>query len=539
VASSLDPEAVYRAIVGQARELTGATKVLLRRFDPMTDELRAVAGTGFSEAVFNTRVRLGEGMLGRAAQTGEPYISRDEDRDLFLRRVIDAEGISSFVHLPLALGGRLFGVLSAAHDAPGHFGADELRALQGLGLGAAGAIANALDFQRERRLAAALTRGFVPEPPAALTGCDVGLVYEPSEHDVGGGDLFGVWRLRGGALALLLGDVSGKGLEVAAMSAMVRFFIEARAFDTDSPAEVLAQANRILRGRLPAAGFATAFLAVVDRGRMRYCNAGHPPPKLLRAGGGEEDLSGGGLPLGVDPGGGYIERELDFAPGDTLFAATDGLLESRRERSFFGDARLPALLAEHGRTLAPQALAELAQREAERWAARSHDDVAVLVVRRTLPAGLQREPAHGPAAQALFGEYMEFVRDRLGPGFEPLEAIFATEGAFDEAGAAFLVLYDGERPIGCGGVRMLSSDVAEIKRMFVTGAARRHGHGRRLLRELERLAAAAGARRVRLLTTEALREALELYATAGYREVEAFTRDGRRDAWWEKRLKVG
>src|SRR5262249_47743177 len=74
---------------------------------------------------------------------------------------------------------------------------------------------------------------------------------------------------------------------------------------------------------------------------------------------------------------------------------------------------------------------------------------------------------------------------------------------------------------------------------FVTAGERRHGHGRRLLSELERLAAGAGARRVRLLTTEALREALELYTAAGYREVEAFVRDGRRDAWLEKPLKGG
>jgi GAF domain-containing protein/N-acetylglutamate synthase-like GNAT family acetyltransferase len=539
VASSLEPDAVYRAIVEQAGALTGAHKVLLRRFDPTTEELRVVANAGFSDEVASTRVRLGEGMIGRAAQTGEPYVSREEDRDLFLRRVIETERIGSFVHVPLALGGRLFGVLTAAHESPGHFGSDELRRLTALALGAAGAIANALDFQRERRLAAALTRGFVPEPPAALTGCEVGLVYEPSGHDVGGGDLFGVWRLRGGALALLLGDVSGKGVEVAAMSAMVRFFIEARAFDTDSPAEVLTQANRILRGRLPAAGFATAFLAVVDGGRMRYSNAGHPPPRLLRADGGEEELGGGGLPLGVDPESCFIERELEFAPGDTLFAATDGLLEARRERSFFGDARLPDLLAEHGRTLAPQALAELAQVESERWAAGSHDDVAVLVVRRTLSAGVQRESAASPSARALFDEYMEFVRERLGPEFEPHEAIFATEGAFEEAGSAFLVLYDGERAIGCGGVRLLAPGVAEIKRMFVSAPERRHGHGRRLLRELEAMAAAAGAHRVRLLTTEALREAHELYAAAGYREVEAFERDARRDAWLEKPLKVG
>ena len=536
VSASLDPEVVYGSIIEQAADLTGASKVLLRRFDPTADELRSVANRGFSERVAATRVRMGEGMLGRVAQTGEPYVSRDEDRDRFLQRTIEAEGIRSFVHVPVALGTRLFGVLTAAHEAPGRFGADELRRLTALALGAAGAIANALDFQRERRVTAALTRGFVPEPPAALTGFEVGLVYEPAGHDLGGGDLFGVWRLRRGALAVLLGDVSGKGLEVAAMSAMVRFFVEARALDTDSPAEVMAQANRLMRGRLPSTGFATAFLAVLDGRTMRYCNAGHPPPRLLRADGGEEELGGGGVPLGVEPDGCYTERELPCGPGDTLFAATDGLLEARRERRFFGDAALPPLLAAHGRRLGAQALAELAQTEAERWAGGRHDDVAVLVVRRARGADLRRAPANAGPARVLFEEYMDFVRERLGPGFEPSEAIFASEGAFEEPGAAFLVLYEDDRAVACGGVRLLSPEVAEVKRMFVTAGARRRGHGRRLLDELEALAAAAGARRVRLLTTEALAESHALYRAAGYREVELLERDGRRDAWLEKRL---
>jgi GAF domain-containing protein/GNAT superfamily N-acetyltransferase len=536
VSASLDPEAVYRSIVEQAAELTGAGKVLLRRFDPTADELRSVANRGFSERVAATRVRMGEGMLGRVAQTGEPYVSREEDRDRFLQRTIEAEEIRSFVHVPVALGVRLFGVLTAAHEAPGRFGADELRRLNALALGAAGAIANALDFQRERRVTAALTRGFVPEPPAALTGFEVGLVYEPAGHDLGGGDLFGVWRLRRGALAVLLGDVSGKGLEVAAMSAMVRFFIEARALETDSPAEVMTQANRLMRGRLPATGFATAFLAVLDGRTMRYTNAGHPPPLRLRADGGEEELGGGGVPLGVQPDACYTERELPFHPGDTLFAATDGLLEARRERRFFGDAGLPPLLAEYGRTLGAQALAELAQTEAERWAGVRNDDVAVLVVRRAAGADLRREPANAGPARALFGEYMRFMCERLGTDFEPSEAIFASEGAFEEPGAAFLVLYEDDRAVACGGVRLLSPEVAEVKRMFVTAGARRRGHGRRLLDELEALALAAGACRMRLLTTEALAESHQLYRAAGYREAELLERDGRRDAWLEKRL---
>ncbi|WP_028059734.1 GNAT family N-acetyltransferase [Candidatus Solirubrobacter pratensis] len=536
VAASLDPDAVYRAIVEQAAELTGASKVLLRRFDPTTDELRSVANRGFSERVAATRVRPGEGMLGRVAQTGEPYVSREEDRDRFLQRTIEAEGIRSFVHVPVALGVRLFGVVTVAHEAPDRFGEDQLRRLSALSLGAAGAIANALDFQRERRVARALTRGFVPEPPAALTGFEVGIVYEPAGRDLGGGDLFGVWRLRRGALAVLLGDVSGKGLEVAAMSAMVRFFVEARTLDTDSPAEVISQANRLMRGRLPASGFATVFLAVLDGGRMRYCNAGHPAPRLLRAGGGEDELAGGGVPLGVEPDSRFTERELPFDPGDTLFAATDGLLEARRDRRFFSDAALPGLLGEHGRELGAQALAELAQAEAERWGSGRHDDVAVLVVRRAVGADLRREPAHAGPARELFEEYMRFVRERLGNGFAPSEAIFATEGAFEEPGAAFLVLYEDDRAVGCGGVRLLSPEIAEVKRMFVTAGARRRGHGRRLLGELEAIAAAAGARRVRLLTTGALAEALQLYRAADYREVEVFTRDGRRDAWLEKPL---
>ena len=532
VAASLEPNAVYRAIVQHAGALTGATKVLLLRFDPTAGELRGVASTGCSVGESRARVRTGEGTAGRVALTGEPYLS---GADGARQWILEQEPMGSFVHVPVALGGRLFGVLSAAHDAPGQFGAEALRRLTALALIAAGAIANALDFQRERRIVNALTRGFVPDPPRALTGVEVGLIYEPVGHDVGGGDFFGVWRLPGGALAILIGDVSGKGLEVAAMSAMVRFFIEARAWDTHDTAEVLAQTNRILHRRLPSASFATAFFAVADNGALRYCNAGHPPPRILRVGSDQEELAATGIPLGIEEDGGHTERTVAFAAGDTLFAATDGLLEARRDGRFFGDARLPTLLAEHAQTLAPRRLAELVHADAGRWSHLRHDDVVVLVVRPS-PGRLRSEPASGPAARALFEEYLALVRERLGPAFEPTEAIFASEHSFDEPGAAFLVVYADEQPIGCGGMRWLGPHVAEIKRMFVTAEARRHGHGRRLLGELEALAAAGGARHVRLLTTDALEEARRLYASAGYREVEAHMVDGHRDAWLEKDL---
>jgi GNAT superfamily N-acetyltransferase len=78
--------------------------------------------------------------------------------------------------------------------------------------------------------------------------------------------------------------------------------------------------------------------------------------------------------------------------------------------------------------------------------------------------------------------------------------------------------------------------MAEIKRMFVTARARRRGHARALLAELERLAADDGRERVRLYTTDVLREARVLYSACGYRPVGVAAIDGRMDLWLEKRL---
>ena len=149
---------------------------------------------------------------------------------------------------------------------------------------------------------------------------------------------------------------------------------------------------------------------------------------------------------------------------------------------------------------------------------------------------IRHEEATGEASRALFAEYMDFVRERLGDAFVPTERIFASEDDFEGTGAAWLVLYEGDAAVACGGLRPLAPGVAEIKRMFVTASARGRGHGRTLLAELERLAAEAGCERVRLYTTEVLREARALYSACGYRPVGVAAIDGRIDLWLEKRL---
>src|SRR4051812_5748014 len=381
VSRLLEPEAVYRATVEQALVLTGGPKGFLARFEPATEELRVVASLGFSGETTRTRFRLGEGMIGRVAAGREPYLSDAGDKERFLAEFVDRERVGSFAHVPIVLGPRLFGVLNVSAEDVGRFDAGTLEVLVAFARTVAGAIANALDFQRERRVAHALTRGFVPGPAPALPGLQLGLVYEPAGHDVGGGDVFGAWTLPSGAAAVLIGDVSGKGLEVAALSAMVRFFVEALTWDSERPGEVFVRTAALLRNRLPSASFVSAFMAVIDGGRLRYANAGHGSTFMLPAAGGERALRATGLPLGVEDGG-WDEAEEPFEVGDVLFAATDGLAEARREGAFFGEARLPGLLAEHARRLGPEALVARVRAEVEAWTPPLDDDVVILAVRR-------------------------------------------------------------------------------------------------------------------------------------------------------------
>ena len=380
--SSLDLDAVYRSIAEQAALVTGAPIAVLARLDLVTQTLRTVASVGGSQRLTTHRFAVGEGIIGRVAATGVPYASRDEDRRRFVPWVVD-EGVRSFVHVAIGLGPRRFAVLTVAHPDADALGDAELSLLESLSRPAAAAIANALEFRHERRIAHALTRGFIPDAPPELDGFALGLVYEPVGHEVSGGDIFGVWRLPSGALAVLVGDVSGKGLEVAAVSAMVRFFIEARTWDSECPAAVLAQTNAILRSRLAERiALVTAFLAIVDGGVLRYANAGHVPPLVIGADRPPVELPTTGLPLGIDDDAEFGWRELAFGDGDLLFASTDGLVEGRRDGEQFGHERVAALVAEHAHRIAPQALVELAYARAVAWTPQLGDDVAIIALRR-------------------------------------------------------------------------------------------------------------------------------------------------------------
>ena len=149
---------------------------------------------------------------------------------------------------------------------------------------------------------------------------------------------------------------------------------------------------------------------------------------------------------------------------------------------------------------------------------------------------LREEAPDGPASRALWAEYQVLLGERLDAPVADPEHIFASPESFSGPGSAWLVAYDGEGPVACGGLRALDAETGEIKRMFVTARARGRGHARALLAELERRSAAAGHRRVRLITTEVLSEARALYEAAGYAVVATPREGARQDYLLEKPL---
>jgi GNAT superfamily N-acetyltransferase len=145
------------------------------------------------------------------------------------------------------------------------------------------------------------------------------------------------------------------------------------------------------------------------------------------------------------------------------------------------------------------------------------------------------EPPDGVATRALLRVYRALIQDRLGLASQPSDRVFAAEPVLNGDDKAWLVIYNRGRAVGCGGLRTLEPGVAEIKRMFVSQRYRRNGHGRRLLRELERIAVERGHDRVRLLTTEVLSEARRLCAAEGYRVVQRIARERSPvEIWLEK-----
>jgi phosphoserine phosphatase RsbU/P len=208
--------------------------------------------------------------------------------------------------------------------------------------------------QREHEIAQLLQRSLLAGKLPAAPGLTVGVSYRPAESGLDvGGDWYDAFWLddEGETVALVLGDVVGRGIGAAATMGQLRSAMRALASARPSPAELLSALDRY--GRRHAVGqMATALYADlnVTTGRLRYACAGHPPPALIRAGEPPCLLWGGRsapLAMFIDDSTPRAEARCRLQTGDTLVLYTDGLIERRMESITVGFDRLLATLASH------------------------------------------------------------------------------------------------------------------------------------------------------------------------------------------------
>lgn len=145
------------------------------------------------------------------------------------------------------------------------------------------------------------------------------------------------------------------------------------------------------------------------------------------------------------------------------------------------------------------------------------------------------DPGHPEARQCLRAYFAELNR-RFESGFDPSRSISADNDELRLPAGVMVVAWLRASPVGCGALKFHGDHPADVKRMWVAESARGLGVGRRLLAELERIAAAQGVRTLRLETNQTLVEAINLYRSAGYVEVPAFNDEPYAHHWFEKQL---
>jgi len=141
-----------------------------------------------------------------------------------------------------------------------------------------------------------------------------------------------------------------------------------------------------------------------------------------------------------------------------------------------------------------------------------------------------------PQARECVDAYFAELDRRFEAGFDPGRSISADDEELRPPAGLLVLAWLAGRPVGCGALKFHGDAVADLKRMWVAGSARGHGVGRRLLTELEAIAASHAVRRLRLETNGTLVEAIKLYRSAGYVEVPAFSDEPYAHHWFEKQL---
>jgi serine phosphatase RsbU (regulator of sigma subunit) len=344
------------AVAHQDPEKVALVHELQERYPPDPDAPRGVAQvlrTGRSELV----PEIPESLVEEAA------------RDAEHREILRGLGLKSYIIVPLVARGRIFGAISLVSAESGRrYGQAELELVEELAGRAALAVDNARLYRVRAQVARTLQEGLLPSRLPEVPGVEVGLRYvSAGEIDVGG-DFYDLFDTRtvdqngssseppSSSWGVVIGDVSGKGAEAAAVLALARYTIRAMATRESHPSAVLTGLNEaMLRQRREHDDhkFCTVTYARLETNegntehgsKVTVCRGGHSPPLLLKADGSIYKIGQPGRAIGVFEDANLTEQEASLAPGDALILYTDGVIEARSSDGlFFGEERLIAFL---------------------------------------------------------------------------------------------------------------------------------------------------------------------------------------------------
>ncbi|MGC5051175.1 SpoIIE family protein phosphatase [Micromonospora sp. DT48] len=289
--------------------------------------------------------------------------------------------------VPLIARGQRLGTLAVGRHQRHRQDPDEIAVLEDVARRAALAIENARIHAERRRVAQTLQQSLLPPVLPVVEGIGFAAEYVPTGGDVDvGGDFYDVVPLPDGRWLVVIGDVSGKGVQAAAVTGLVRDVIRVLAGDGKPLPEVLSRLNETLVER-GAGRYCTLALAAVgpgegDRLDVDLHLAGHDRPVLLRSGGGPAAFVGtGGTALGLLDTIASPTAQIVLDPGDCLVFYTDGVTERRRGRELFGTGRLRDAAAPLAGYPADVVAARLRSTAINFSVEEPRDDIAILVLR--------------------------------------------------------------------------------------------------------------------------------------------------------------
>ncbi|MET8837981.1 SpoIIE family protein phosphatase [Micromonospora sp. NPDC004540] len=364
---------------GRPRTVSGVHRDPGRKAD--LDRFATLLATGLgADSIIRSVLRTGKPVMrGSAAVADVERGTTDPELVPLAHRL----GFASHLSVPItAAGVRVIGAVTLVNGPPRRgFDESDLRTALDIGRRASQAVGNSRLYGEQRHVAEVLQHSMLPTLPV-VPGVELAARYLPAADRVEvGGDWYDAFVQPDGDLVAAIGDVAGHDIEAAATMGQLRNLVRGDAYGRDDPVDALmTHLDRAIRG-LPVPTVATAVLARVRPApaglRVSWCNAGHPPPLLLRAGGPVEALDAARGPLlGLTHPPRRTRDQLTLSPGDTLLLYTDGLIE-RRDRpidegqvelieQLVGAATLPLA------TLCDRLLAAAHRRE---------DDVALLALR--------------------------------------------------------------------------------------------------------------------------------------------------------------